>query len=161
MITQAQLKNIFDYDKITGNFTRIVKTSNRVNVGDIAGCKNQDGYLSISIGGVNYCSHRLAWLYVYGAFPVNSIDHMNGITCDNKISNLRDVNHSTNGKNSKTPKTNNSGFIGVRYRNKKWTARIHDKGNSFHLGSFDVLSDAVKARIEAEERMGYHPNHGR
>jgi hypothetical protein len=29
------------------------------------------------------------------------------------------------------------------------------------LGSFDVLSDAVKARIEAEERMGYHPNHGR
>lgn len=51
--------------------------------------------------------------------------------------------------------TNTSGYNGV-YQNKKtekWTAQIGFKGKTYHLGSFDVIQDAIKARQRAEEMM--------
>ena len=49
--------------------------------------------------------------------------------------------------------SNTSGYNGV-YRNKKsdkWTAEIGFKGKTYHLGSFDDIEDAVKARKRGEE----------
>ena len=49
--------------------------------------------------------------------------------------------------------TNTSGYNGV-YHNKKtgkWTAQIGFKGKTYHLGCFDNIEDAVKARKLGEE----------
>lgn len=52
-----------------------------------------------------------------------------------------------------------SGFIGVMYRkdNKKWRASINKDGVRYDLGTYQKLSDAVKARLNGElEHYGYY-----
>lgn len=73
--------------------------------GAMAGCdKSEDGYRIITINQVNYLAHRLAWLYVHGEWPKYEIDHINRKPSDNRISNLRDVPHHVNMKNTKRAK---------------------------------------------------------
>lgn len=54
----------------------------------------------------------------------------------------------------KTPCTNSSGYKGVRWHKKarKWAARIVIKQKEIHLGVFEKIEDAIKARKEAEEK---------
>jgi len=162
-IDQQYLRSIFYYNKETGLFVRTVKTSNRVKVGDVAGYKDRQGYLIININRTLYRAHRLAWLYVYGKFPENDIDHINGIKDDNRILNLRDVTNSENHRNMKMSKRNKSGFTGIRWSEKqhKWLSRIHTEGKEIHLGSFIELSDAINSRELAENELGFHANHGK
>ena len=51
--------------------------------------------------------------------------------------------------------TNTSGYNGVYWnkRTNKWIAQIGFKGKKYHLGSFNKVEDAVKARKNAEERI--------
>ena len=49
-------------------------------------------------------AHRLAWFWVHGAWPVGVIDHIDGVTTNNAIANLRDVDHALNMQNLKTAK---------------------------------------------------------
>lgn len=60
--------------------------------------------------------------------------------------------------NQKTGKHNTSGYKGVSFdkKAKKWRALIGFKKKSYHLGYFDKLEDAVKARREAEKKY-YKP----
>ena len=99
----------------------------------------------------------------HGAWPKKGIDHINGITDDNRISNLRDVSQSDNMRNMTTPCRNTSGRIGVYWfaRDCKWQAQIRADGKTKHLGYFDDINDAIAARKAAEIEYGYHENHGR
>ena len=56
------------------------------------------------------------------------------------------------GKMSHT--NNSSGVTGVTWQRRlgKWQARIHFKGKSIWLGTFEKLSDAIEARKRAEDR---------
>jgi len=157
------LKQTLDYNSDTGVFTWLVANSNCVSIGDVAGCRRGSGYMQISIDGSLYLSHRLAWLYVYGSFPDDQIDHINGVKDDNRIENLRDVTSSENGKNKKLQKNNKSGFVGVRFREDrcKWIARIQVDGKLNHLGQFVDRGDAIEARKEADIKYGFHENNGR
>jgi len=55
---------------------------------------------------------------------------------------------------SKMLKNNTSGHKGVYYNSacKKWTAFIHFQKKFHHLGNFAEIKDAVKARLEAENK---------
>jgi len=163
MITLDILKKNLSYDKSTGLFTWLISSNGRIKVGDIAGTLTKKGYIHIGLSGKIHKAHRLAWLYVYGEIPTNTIDHIDGNQLNNKIKNLRNVTHSQNLKNTKMYKHNTSGFCGVYWKeqNKKWLASINSEGSFKYLGLFDNLSDAVKARIEAEKIYGFHINHGR
>jgi len=121
-----------------------------------------DGYLSGGIFNRTYLTHRIVWLYMFGVFPVH-VDHINGVKIDNSILNLRNVTHTDNMKNRKTPINNKSGHIGISYivRAKKWSAQIRLQGVSKHLGYFETLKEAVTARALAEHINNFHPNHGR
>ena len=68
MLTPERLKELYLYDPETGAFTRTA-TRGRWRRGDVAGSVTAYGYLSIRIDGKAYYSHRLAWLYMAGAFP--------------------------------------------------------------------------------------------
>jgi len=46
MITQSRLKQLFDYDKYTGLFTRIFPVK-KAKDGDIAGTLAKNGYITI------------------------------------------------------------------------------------------------------------------
>ena len=101
MITQELVKSLFDYDPNTGVFKRKVTVSNNAKVGQILDSKNNHGYLQAAIKKKSFKVHRLIWLYVYGEFPEDTIDHINGIRDDNRIENLRACTNKENLQNKK------------------------------------------------------------
>jgi hypothetical protein len=163
MITQAKLKELLSYDADTGIFTRLVTTSHNARAGDIAGtrCKRL-GYCKIHAEGAQWLSHRLAWLYAYGEFPTEQIDHINGVRSDNRLENLRAVSNAENHKNLRLQKNNVSGAAGVSWKQKegKWQASINIGGIKKYLGLYGDLELASLVRSEAELKYGFHINHG-
>lgn len=111
-------------------------------------------------------SHRIAWLLFYGEWPENIIDHIDGDGLNNRIKNLADKTYSGNSRNQKIRKNNKSGVMGVRFNETKrgkpkWEARICVDGKKKRLGFFDTFDEAILARKDAENKYGYHANHGR
>lgn len=149
-ITQEQVKSLLHYDMETGVFTRMVRTSNRIKVGDIAGSINVDGYLLIMLHGIRHQAHRLAWLYVYGVWPTNDIDHADGNKTNNRISNLRDSTNSENHQNRRMAK----GYSFCKAAG-KWMATIKVDGKCHYLGVFSAESEARAAYLAAKKI--YHP----
>jgi len=154
------LKKWFKYEK--GQLIRLTRPANCVHIGDVAGWIRGDGYAHIKIKSRNYKAHRLIFLLHHGYLP-EFIDHINGMRSDNRIENLRDATKSENCRNSQISKNNKSGFNGVGWMKalSKYRADISSGGKKIYLGVHAKLSDAVKARIDAEEKYGYHVNHGR
>ena len=122
-----------------------------------------NGYRRGIVLGRHHLAHRVAWAMHHGEWPQSAIDHVNGVRCDNRITNLRDVDQSTNMRNTQRMKNNTSGQTGVSWSkvNNKWNAYISASGKRKYLGFFTDISDAVAARKAAELEHGYHPNHGR
>jgi len=154
VITQSELKEILNYDVDTGVFTRI-STGMAYN-------KPRARYVRISLKCKRYLAHRLAWLYVFGDWPLGVIDHINGIGTDNSIKNLRDVSMGVNLKNKKNYKNSWSGFAGVRWieEGNKWRARLGVDGGQVNIGSFECKIDAIASVIRARKEYCFHENHG-
>lgn len=128
-----------------------------------AGRISQCGYNQVSIYGTRYPSHRIIWAMTHGVWPGGEIDHIDGNRLNNRIENLRDVNRTENSKNMALRFDSTSGATGVcwdKSRN-KWAAHIRINGLRLNLGRFISLEDAIGARKAAEERHGFHANHGR
>lgn len=162
VLTQKRLKHLLSYDPEIGEFTWIRPTSNRVKKGDIAASAHNCGYHAIRIDTKAYLAHRLAWLYVHGTWPTEEIDHINQVRSDNRISNLRVAERSVNSRNQVLRKNNTSGVLGVcwdKSRN-KWASRIKVNYKTINLGRHGSLLDAVAARKSAENKYGFHENHG-
>ena len=150
MITQEELKRQLHYANETGILTWLVSNSPSVKIGDIAGTKRPDGYMSIQINCKRYLSHRLAWLYVYGEIPLKYIDHINTIKDANWILNLREATRSENHFNRGAYKNNTSGFKGVAFHKEtnKWVAQAWLNGKKHYLGLFptpELASEAYQA----------------
>ena len=158
MITQARLTKLFCYDAATGVFTRRIAAGRHGchMAGQIAGTLQNCGYLVITIDRRRYMAHRLAWLYVYGVFPKNSLDHINRNKLDNRIINLREATSKQNMQNVLTHKHNTSGYKGVAWHNQRnrWRAYIFNDYRQIHLGLFDTKEEASAARKKAE--LQYH-----
>lgn len=82
------------------------------------------------------------------------VDHINHDTTNNRKSNLRICSHSENGKNRSVSKNNKIGVTGVSWEKarNKWRATIKINGKRIHLGLFENLEEAIKARLEAEKK---------
>lgn len=148
-MTQDELKRYISYDPHTGLITylrsgkRAPQTPNAV------------GYLRASINGKRYTQHRLAWLYVTGAWP-RAIDHANRDKTDNRFCNLRECSDSQNIWNSKgmnpdrrvLPLPKGVYKNGSRYRAQIWAHR-----KAYHLGYFDCPMEAGRARERAAAEL--------
>ena len=150
-ITYERVKELFDYVE-NGTLIRKIRTSNRNNVGDIAGSNNGNGYLRFSINRKSYYVHQIVFLWNFGYIP-NEIDHKNGNRLDNRIENLREATHLQNGQNLGLRKSNNIGINSVSFdkERKKWIAYIGVNRRKIHLGRFDNVEDAINARKNAEK----------
>lgn len=91
------------------------------------------------------------------------VDHQNKDTLDNRRSNIRVCDYSTNLMNRDIGASNKTGCMGVSfYKGRgKYVAEIKVNGKKISLGSFVNLSDAVEIRKMAEKQYGFHPNHNR
>ena len=186
MITQSQLKKLLHYNPDTGIFTwkkrdlSLFKTAKLGNPSKTwntrfenkeAGTKKEvrgkhyniiqikyNGHVGQSL----FRAHRLAWLYVYGEWPNDEIDHIDGNGLNNKLSNLREVTRKDNVKNARKPKDNTSGYIGVHIvkNTGMYESYIGVCGKKVALGMFTNISEAVNARERAEVKYGFHKNHG-
>lgn len=140
-----------------------VSTSRRVKVGDVAGWKDEPGYVYVRVNGNLIPAHRIIWEMHYGKIPEGmEIDHINHITDDNRIENLRLVTRKDNCKNVSMSKSNKSGVVGVSWckRTCKWFASIRVDRKEKFLGRYDKIEDAAAARKAAELKYNFHKNHG-
>lgn len=153
-LTIEKLVNMLDYNPDTGILSWKVD-HRKYKHGSIAGSSTPQGYLRIAICGKYYCAHRLAFAIIYGYFPLYQIDHINGVTGDNRLCNLRQATPLENGQNLKVFKSNKSGFTGVSWAtsNRKWVAFIGYKHKRINLGYFDIAKDAYIAYLEAKKRL--------
>jgi hypothetical protein len=153
-LTQERLKELFTYNPDTGEF--FYKTSRGSNaVGNKAGTMS-NGYLVIRIDYILYRAHRLAWLYVHGAFPQNEIDHINLDRTDNRICNLRTATRLENCGNQ--PSRSECGLKGVTYcrdhgRRKRWQAQITVNYKPINLGRFHTKEEAHAAYCTAAQKI--------
>lgn len=167
------LRSLLDYDAETGLLTwkirpepsghdaRFVRAWNAKNAGKIAGSVGGNGYIHIRIMDVQFYAHRLIWKIVNGSDPF-IIDHQDGDTLNNGFSNLRNTCHVGNHRNSTLQSNNSSGKTGIsRTKGGKWRAYLRKNGRQVHIGNFDSKSEAIEARELANQKIGFHPNHGR
>jgi len=162
MLTQSELKALLDYNPETGAFTWRMRPSPRIPAGVVAGCLRPDGRLAITIAKKVYKAHRLAFLWMTGAWPIGEADHINGMPADNSWVNLRDITPSQNQHNRGGAQINNkSGYLGVWFRRSrnKWVAVIELNGKKVHLGSFATPELAHAAYLKAKDEL--HPTHKR
>jgi hypothetical protein len=173
--SQEVLRQLLEYNPETGALTwkaRDLATFHSVRSGKIWNTKyagkpalsaaNSFGYLHGVLDGANLRAHRVIWKWVTGSDP-SVIDHINGDPSDNRWCNLRSVSLSENMKNSRLPKHNTTGIIGVGWHNKKqkWLAQIKSQNVCRFLGYFASFDEATAVRKQAEITLGFHQNHGR
>lgn len=172
MIPASDLKSIVRYDAETGDLFWLprvatsphVKAWNTKHAGQKAFCTvTTFGYLQGYIHNRRYYAHRVAYALYHGHWPTGQIDHITGITSDNRIANLRDVTTQENQRNQRRSANNTSGATGVGWCKKshKWRAQISIKKTTKQIGVFERFEDALAARKMAERELGFHQNHGK
>lgn len=120
-------------------------------------CVKSHGYRHGTIHRKTYTAHRIAWVLFYGEWPKLHIDHVDGDTGNNRISNLREATRSQNMRNSKSAKGATSSFLGVSFKKdcKKWCAQIQTPAGKKHIGYFsDERAAALAYDAEARKYAG-------
>jgi len=150
MLTHERLLEVLDYDSLTGIFKWRISKARRVCAGDIAGHKDQLGYIIIVIDQKYYKAHRLAWFYITGELPQQHIDHKNRVRDDNRLNNLRLATRFQQRVNSKTIR---NGLKGAWRNGNKWSAEIRANGEKRYLGIFDTELEAHEAYCQAAREL--------
>ena len=80
-----------------------------------------------------------------------NVDHKNLVRYDCRKSNLRCATDSENAKNKDySYMSSDTGIVGVKKENSKYSAYISINGKSTRLGLFNTIEEAAEARFEAE-----------
>lgn len=139
------VKSRLSYNPLSGDFVWIAENKRHPRLkGQPAGAI-RDGYLVIKIGGSAFRGHRIAWYIMTGEQP-KIIDHINGITTDNRFENLRNVGFSENAKNHGRKKGPSGLPVGVRtLPSGRYQARITCDKKIHYLGTFKSILEAKNA----------------
>ena len=159
--TQEILRKHFLYIPSTGEFVYRLPTKGK-SIGEPFGRMGNHGYLNGNIGSKSYLVHRLIWLYLYGYMP-EQVDHIDHNRTNNRLDNLREVKGTDNQKNCSVSKNSSTKINGVSLHRQtgKYRAHIMVNRKQIHLGLFDTLEEATKAREQADIKYGFHSNHGK
>jgi hypothetical protein len=109
-LTQARLRELLEYDEVTGEFVWRVSRST-VKAGDVAGCLYSNGYHYIRADGRGYRRARLVLLYVDNILlrEDEQVDHINRVRNDDRRCNLRASDQTGNMHNRGIQANNTSG----------------------------------------------------
>jgi HNH endonuclease/AP2 domain len=135
-LLDMNIKNHITHNPYTGIFIRI-------STQEVAGYITEVGYVVISLFGISYHAHRLAFFFMGEPVP-DCVDHKNGIRWDNRWKNLRSATNSQNQQNSKISTRNKTGYKGVSYHkvSKKFQASIMNNKRE-HLGYYNTALEAA------------------
>ena len=130
----------------------------------VAGTTTKLGYRQISLDGVLYLGHRLAFFMGNGLEP-RLIDHLNGDRSDNRLCNLACVVQADNNKNSSIRSDNTTGIAGVRFtphisKRSPWRVDGYIGGKLTYVGAYSTLLEAAASRKSWMNRNGYSFRHG-
>lgn len=131
-LTQAEVKERLSYDPLTGKFTWL-------ETGKEAGTPDANAYLRLYIKGKSYLAHRVAYLYMYGEWPKEQIDHVNHKPWDNRLVNIRPASRFQNAQNMRPrQKPEGSKYKGVRWDQKAqaWCASIQANNRRYRIPGF-------------------------
>ena len=134
-VSAERVRELFDYDPENGFFTRKVTVAPNAVQGSRAGNANTAGHIQICVHGRMYMAHRLAWLWMTGAWPIGEIDHINQVKSDNRWSNLREATRSQNLMN-RGHKRKLDLPRGVSRAGRRYQAQIREDGRFRHIGMF-------------------------
>jgi hypothetical protein len=159
-LTRDRLCELFSIDTNNGTFFWKHTMGGKAKKGQEAGALTANGYVAIRVDQQDYLAHRLMWLYVYGAFPVLFIDHIDRDKTNNRPTNLRIATAKQNSENTSLKSTNASGHRGVFFRkylkSKPWHVSIMNNRKTIHIGYFATLDEAIAARKSAEDKYFTH-----
>jgi hypothetical protein len=152
-LTAQRLRELLHYDAETGQLSWLDPRKRALSRHGFAGYVIKGRYRGINIDRSRYFVHRLAWLYVHGEWPAGEIDHINGDPSDNRLANLRDVAHQTNGENQRVGRR--GGLLGTAFHkhNGRWRALICVNYKTTTLGYFDTAEEAHARYLQAKREM--------
>lgn len=158
MISAEELKAEMRYEPETGQFYWLKSGKGRkpdLKVGTVVSCYGGLQYVHVHLRGKKYSGHRLAWFYVYGNWPPEDIDHIDGNGLNNSIANLRLASRTQNMCNRTAFKNNKSGMKGVYLdrRSGKWRSEIKFNRVRHHLGRYETAEEAYSAYLKAAQRL--------
>jgi hypothetical protein len=134
----------------TGDFIWLAPLTRNSLIGQKAGVIDDSGYVRVGIGRLSFMAHRLAWFYMRGEWPPTIIDHRDLNKSNNRWSNLRLADDSTNKQNTRVDPRNVSGLKGVTLFKGRYQSRIQLKsGKRLWLGSFETPQEAHAAYRDA------------
>lgn len=135
------------YEKETGNLywkdrpptdkedERTYKTWKSRWQGKVAGAIHYaNGYVEVRVDNKLYKAHRLIWKMVTGEEPTEFLDHINGVTYDNRFCNLREATPQENARNSKS------------WSEAEYKGVLYDKKSNTFTGNFCVDDKTVFSR---------------
>lgn len=155
IISQELVKALFEYDCTSGIFIRKLTTGTKAKIGSVAGVVNESGYIEIAVNGHKYRAHRLAWLYCFGEFPEQQLDHIDNNRSNNSLDNLREASNLENSYNKGISSLNTTGYKGVSIdkRSNRYRAYITVDGKQKSLGYYATAPEAAAAYIEAAQTL--------
>jgi hypothetical protein len=142
-------RQMLAYDPETGSITWRQSRKGRRMANGQAGTRARCGtvwYRVIVIDGRAVLAHRLAWALHYGRWPLQDIDHINGVGEDNRITNLREATKSQNSYNRPA-----KGYT-KKARGRYVALCVVDKRQRY-LGSFATEEEARAAYLQARAQM--------
>lgn len=150
---EVPIKRLREVFEITSD-GRLIRKVGSGRKGMEAGSISDRGYVCVSLDGKRLRAHRIVFAMTHGRWPIDQLDHINGIRSDNRPENLREVTGAQNMWNAKTPRTNTSGYKGVVWhkRIKKWHVVINAI-KRYHLGYFEHPGLAALIYVSAAARL--------
>lgn len=148
-LTLEAVSALLDYNPETGKFFWKQSRGGTARIGSEAGSLGKNGYILIVVGLNKAYAHRLAYLFIFGEWPTEQVDHINGIRHDNRAVNLRAATNQQNQANRRSTSAN--GLKGVTYdrRKSKWIAQITVNQVHKFLGLFNTREEAGAAYLAA------------
>lgn len=143
------IRRLISYSPDTGLFTWLVDRCSFAKAGDKAGSTLDTGYVSITVAGVRFKGHQLAYFMMTGVRlrKGQCVDHIDLCRSNNAWLNLRVCTQAQNCQNTTKRKINTSGFMGVSRNGKRWRASIKLDGKYEHIGNFKTPEEASKAYL--------------
>jgi hypothetical protein len=155
-LTAERLKELLNYNPLTGVFLWKVWRGPRAQAGQIAGSAwpNKSGkfYRRIMVDGRMYLAHRLAVLWMTGEMPLREVDHRDGDGLNNAWRNLRKATRAQNSANTPRHTDNRAGFKGVYQRGQRFVAMIRRDKRGRYLGTYDTPEEAHAAYAAAAQK---------
>ena len=148
MLTQIEVKRLFDYDPATGSLTWRVRAARNVFPGQRAGNLNRQ----VRIDYRAYLITDVIWLWMTGNLPVETIDHKDHNHNNYSWGNLREATYGENNANRRNYKS-----VGMKWvrqvKRAGWGYQVQINGVPFRKSGFKTEQDAHDAAYALAKRL--------